>query len=627
MSWLKHPAKAKKKQALVYQAQFINNQLDQNNPMIQQIINEMGDIAQTLPNLQLSELKELTERLQQDVAIATGEVVQLGDITYLTPDVNNPKRLIETGLTWENATVKAGMENFVIETVNQVLNDETTRLDDDISYPELADALSEFLTANHEFAGFDKRELPELPTADAYITAVENNQQFKLLSQRLVISDVSENEPVKQLVSSEPASSESATMAETTDDLNSEVTNTVASSQVSEPVNDMTEKVPVVSSPVSPANSQGNKQVTENSTLTIANLIKEFQVQPTFFTMKLIDVNQAVVPESDHYVDVMMAREAQEANTFIQQAADKVVDSYRENLTQNVADVQEDTKLLNDLLTTDWQTPVKEQIKQRHSKDYGEQLDKSIQALQNDYEQAVTEEEQRHEQTLAKLSKQLTTNKDKATSKFTADRDQIIQNEIAQIITTQKQYIEQEIQQLRYNRAEFKRHKVIDQIISSQKEANELLTKHYRSLSSSLEVRRQDFIKEHEQALVMRQDSDEAQAEKERLKLENANVLNLEERRDHLESVKLDLEGKIGQLQADSSKWQFRAETAQEDLDRAKQQIKELNHQYEQRLKSDQIDLKKQQQLFQQARQARLARWLHPIQFRQQSSDKKTSQQ
>lgn len=627
MSWLKHPAKAKKKQALVYQAQFINNQLDQNNPMIQQIINEMGDVAQTLPNLQLSELKELTERLQQDVAIATGEVVQLGDITYLTPDVNNPKRLIETGLTWENATVKAGMENFVIETVNQVLNDETTRLDDDISYPELADALSEFLTANHEFAGFDKRELPELPTADAYITAVENNQQFKLLSQRLVISDVSENEPVKQLVSSEPASSESATMAETTDDLNSEVTNTVASSQVSEPVNDMTEKVPVVSSPVSPANSQGNKQVTENSTLTIANLIKEFQVQPTFFTMKLIDVNQAVVPESDHYVDVMMARETQEANTFIQQAADKVVDSYRENLTQNVADVQEDTKLLNDLLTTDWQTPVKEQIKQRHSKDYGEQLDKSIQALQNDYEQAVTEEEQRHEQTLAKLSKQLTTNKDKATSKFTADRDQIIQNEIAQIITTQKQYIEQEIQQLRYNRAEFKRHKVIDQIISSQKEANELLTKHYRSLSSSLEVRRQDFIKEHEQALVMRQDSDEAQAEKERLKLENANVLNLEERRDHLESVKLDLEGKIGQLQADSSKWQFRAETAQEDLDRAKQQIKELNHQYEQRLKSDQIDLKKQQQLFQQARQARLARWLHPIQFRQQSSDKKTSQQ
>ena len=57
----------------------------------------------------------------------------------------------------------------------------------------------------------------------------------------------------------------------------------------------------------------------------------------------------------------------------------------------------------------------------------------------------------------------------KTTVKLTVDRDHIIQNEIAQIITTQKQYIEQEVQQLRYNRAEFKRHKVIDEIISDQK--------------------------------------------------------------------------------------------------------------------------------------------------------------
>lgn len=407
MSWLKNATKAKKKQALVYQAQFINNQLDQDNPMIQQIINETGDLAQTLPNMQLSELKTLTERLRQDVAIATGEVVQLGDITYLTPDTKNPKKLIETGLTWEKATVKADIENFVIETVNQVLNDETTRLDDDISYPELADALAEFLTANHELAGFDRRELPELPTVDAYITAVENNQQFKLLPQRLIIPDVSEDEPTKQQVSSE-------------------TTSAVKPSQAIVPVNDLTEKVPVAGSLMSPINPQVTEQITENSTLTIANLIKEFQVKPTFFTVKSIDATQTVVPESDHYVDVMMTRETQEANTFMQQAADKVVDSYRENLTQNVADVQEDTKPLNGLLATDWQTPVKEQIKQRHSKDYGERLDKSIQALENDYEQAVTEEEQRHEQTLAKLIQQLTTNKDKATSKLTADRDQII---------------------------------------------------------------------------------------------------------------------------------------------------------------------------------------------------------
>ena len=70
----------------------------------------------------------------------------------------------------------------------------------------------------------------------------------------------------------------------------------------------------------------------------------------------------------------MMARETLEANTFIQQAADKVADSYQ-TLSQNVADVREDTKPLNDLLPRIGKTPVKDQIKQRHTKDYGERLD------------------------------------------------------------------------------------------------------------------------------------------------------------------------------------------------------------------------------------------------------------
>src|SRR5699024_1416332 len=151
-------------------------------------------------------------------------------------------------------------------------------------------------------------------------------------------------------------------------------------------------------------------------------------------------------------------------------------------------------------------TPVKQQVTQRHTKDYGERLDNSLQALESDYQQAVADEEQRHTQTLAKLEQNLTADKAKTTEKLTADRDQISQHEIAQIITTQTQYIEQEVQQLRYNQAEFKRHKVIDQIVTGQKEANELLTNTYRQLSGGLEVRRQDFIQEHEQALGIRQD-------------------------------------------------------------------------------------------------------------------------
>ena len=617
MSWFKSEKKGKKHTELSYQAQFVNPKLDRENPIIQQIISETGDLNQTWPNIQLDELKLLTEKLQQDVAITTGEVVQLGSITFLTPNPANPKKLIETGLTWENATVKANMENFVIETVNQVLNDETTRLDDQVTYNELADALSEFLAASQDVAGFKYGDMPELPSSNEYVNAVGTNQMFDLLPQRLVVKEVQETVQKQQEKKEVPpveekAATEVKAPAKQSTAHNVDVATTTATKQSVN--NNLTEKQ-IFAAPA-------KNVVIENNTVVIADLIKAFKVQPRFFKSKSVNPDQTVVPESDDYVDVMMARETLEANTFIQQAADKVADNYRETLSQNVADVREDTKPLNDLLATDWQTPVKDQIKQRHTKDYGERLDKSIQALDSDYKQAVADEEQRHEQTLTKLEKQLKRDKEKTTVKLTVDRDHIIQNEIAQIITTQKQYIEQEVKQLRNNQAEFKRHKVIDEIISDQKEANELLTNNYRSLANGLEERRQSFIKEHEQALVTRQASDEAQAEKERYKLENANVLNLEERRDHLEKMKLDLEGQVGQLQADASKWQFRAETAQEDLDRMKQQVADLNKQYEQRLKSDRIDLEKHQQLTQQARQAKLDKWLHPFKFRQQNTGK-----
>src|SRR5699024_12417978 len=116
-------------------------------------------------------------------------------------------------------------------------------------------------------------------------------------------------------------------------------------------------------------------------------------------------------------------------------------------------------------------------------------------------------------------------------------------------------------------------------IVAGQKEANDLMTKAYRQLSSDLEVCRQDFIKEHEHALAIREDSDKAQAEKERLQFANAEVLNLEKRHDQLKSVKMDLEGQIGQLKAESSKWQFRAEKDREDLERVKQQLVEVKPQ------------------------------------------------
>ena len=611
MPWLK----TRKRPSIdlgAYRAQIVKSNLDRENSLIKNIIAETGQIAQTWPNLKLDELKALTEKLQQTAATATGEIVPLGDVIFLTVDPQNPKKVVETGITWEKATVKPDMENFVVETVNQVLNDEQVRLDDDLTYTDLAEALTSFLAASHDLGGFAYQELPELPSEEKYVEAVENNQIIHLLPKRLIVSEAA---PVGQQAN-EQASNDDVQATPTKPEVKS---SEAASESVSATSQASSEATPAVAN-AEPVKTQFATQ-SDNSTVTIASLIKAFDVKTSFFKTASIDEQQVVVPESDNYVDVMMARETQEANTFMQQTADKVADAYRETLTQNIADVHEDTQAIDELLATDWQTPVKQQVTQRHTKDYRERLDNSLQALESDYQQAVADEEQRHTQTLAKLEQNLTADKAKTTEKLTANRDQIIQHEIAQIITTQTQYIEQEVQQLRYNQAEFKRHKVIDQIVAGQKEANELLTKAYRQLSSGLEERRQEFMKEHEQALAIRQDSDQAQAEKERLQFANAEVLNLEERHDQLKSVRMDLEGQIGQLQAESSKWQFRAETAQEDLERVKQQLATVNQQYEHRLQSDQVDLAQHQQLAQQARQAKLAKWLHPFKSRQKETE------
>lgn len=73
------------------------------------------------------------------MAIVTGEVVPLGTVMYLIADPESGKSQ-ETGLSWGDAKIRPDMENFVIETVNQVLNDEEVRVDDSITYNQLKNA-------------------------------------------------------------------------------------------------------------------------------------------------------------------------------------------------------------------------------------------------------------------------------------------------------------------------------------------------------------------------------------------------------------------------------------------------------------------------------------------------------
>lgn len=279
MPWLK----TRKRPSIdlgAYRAQIVKSNLDRENPLIKNIIAETGQIAQTWPNLKLDELKALTEKLQQTVATATAEVVPLGDVSFLTVDPQNPKKVVETGITWEKATVKPDMENFVVETDNQVLNDEQVRLDDDLTYTDLAEALTSFLAASHDLGGFAYQELPELPSEEKYVEAVENNQIIHLLPKRLIVSEAA---PVGQQAN-EQASNDDVQATPTKPEVKS---SEAASESVSATSQASSEATPAVAN-AEPVKTQFATQ-SDNSTVTIASLIKAFDVKTSFFKTESIN--------------------------------------------------------------------------------------------------------------------------------------------------------------------------------------------------------------------------------------------------------------------------------------------------------------------------------------------------
>ncbi|MGY4735446.1 hypothetical protein ACU6W1_05935 [Weissella cibaria] len=559
----------------VYYVQITNDELDFDDPIIQGIRESLGGLP-SWPELSMVQLKGLTKGLQEQLAKSKGEVAQLGTVNYIVVDPDTGKAQ-ETGLTWDDARILPSMENFVIETVSQVLNDSDVRMDDDATYDQIANALTQLIAAAEELGGFSADDLPKLPTLEEYTTAVETNQKLVVKPLKLVKVPGVDSDEHRETDSIESTTDvEAASMPF--------VENTIASVGVPtvpagtpDPVNpQQAVHSEIASTPAgvsAPSNDVSAKTVRNESAL--LDKINQFQVSATGFKVETTLADRVVSPEDDAYIDVMMAREKLTANDLLRNSASKQTAAVQKQLLRTVSDAQLNNEALDELLSNDWQTQIKQGITQKHTKAFADRLAGTHQNLSDAYTQDVNQENARHEAALAELKRQFESDTTKATTQSDVQRDQLIQAEMAQAISQQTLYIEREVTELRRKADDIIAHHLADSMVDKAKSSDEFMSNELQSFVTALEARRAELVAEHEQALAKRQLADEAAANKAQAERENHDVVQLESTKRALETERTSLQERVVQLQSEATKWQNQAESNQTEMERLMQRLSE----------------------------------------------------
>jgi|GEM_PF-6830584 len=568
----------------VYHVQVTREELNFDSDLISDIASEVG-ASDTWPSMSLDVFNKFTKALQQQVAQATGEIISIGDISYLTIDQNSRKPS-ETGLSWDNAEVRADMENFVIETANQVFNDEDVRVDESISYDMLKGALATLISAAQKLTDLSEGDLPVLPTVDEYTNAVETNQQIKVLPRKLVegpqtvnltTPEIKHEEPIKEPVVevSKPEIVPDSGVVQPVMSSVAPIVPTAAIAVSSEEKPELEKPAEQMSSNNAPV-PEKNHVAEPSDELIVKSMIKQLEAKPQLFVINEALLNKTVAPEDEAFVDVMMAREQQIANGFMIGAAEKMTAKAQQQLLKNTAALSLNNESIDKLLASNWQDTIIDRIKQKRTQTYADTLSTTKQNLQDNYEFEIEQERLRHEQTLAQLKQKFDSDITNAVNQSESSRDQVIRQDSELALEQQKVYIDKEVVQLKQQVSELVKHRVLDAVISREGWLAEAMQEQFDQMQQELSANRQQFVAEHVKAMETRQAADIAQTQKLHAETAGKNISALEMRKSALESEKLTLQQDLNRVSADSSKWQTEAENSHSENERLIARISEM---------------------------------------------------
>lgn len=558
-----------------YFVEIQNDEIDFDNALIAEIVKDLGGL-ETWPRLTLQEFKDFTEQLRVKMALGSGEIVEIGDVTYLmvNPDTH---KVQDTGLSWDGAAVPPNMQNFVISTIEQVLNDPDIRVDEQIGYTMLQNAMVQLISAAETLTDLDAGDMPVLPDEEAYTTALEGNQTLHVTPRKLT------DGPQVTTASEKPdVSEESDVSIPTPESLKAPEPPAPSVPMVSVPTVPGTSTIP--QAPKTDTESQPSAQAAPKTRVsrepkradTLTDKIQQFKVTAPSFAVDEHLLTGVINPEDDGYVDVMVARQKAAANQMMARTADDLTAATHQELLAAASKATLNTEAIDKLLSDDWQAPLSNKIAHKQQQAFANRLAETKKNLTAVYDENVSREKQRHENTLSELQRQFDADMDKMTVQNESDRDRAIQAVAAQAIAQQSLYIDKEVATLRQQAEDVATHKIIDDMVKRQTQVERVLTDTFDNMSADIEQDRQQFLVEHERALEKRQTADEASAKKKQAEIANHDLQQLESSKHSLEAERVNLQEKVVKLQAESAKWQAQAEGTQSELERLTTRVTEL---------------------------------------------------
>ncbi|OSP89730.1 hypothetical protein B9D04_04215 [Weissella cibaria] len=561
-----------------YFVEIQNDEIDFDNTLIAEIVKDLGGL-ETWPRLTLQEFKDFTEQLRVKMALGSGEIVEIGDVTYLmvNPDTH---KVQDTGLSWDGAAVPPNMQNFVISTIEQVLNDPDIRVDEQIGYTMLQNAMVQLISAAETLTDLDAGDMPVLPDEEAYTTALEGNQTLHVTPRKLTDGPQVTMAPEQSDVSE--VSEESDVSIPTPESLEAPEPPAPAAPMVSVPTVPGTSTIPQApktdteSQPSAPAAPKTRVSREPKRADTLTDKIQQFKVTAPSFAVDEHLLTGVINPEDDGYVDVMVARQKAAANQMMARTADDLTAATHQELLAAASKATLNTEAIDKLLSDDWQAPLSNKIAHKQQQAFANRLAETKKNLTAVYDENVSREKQRHENTLSELQRQFDADMDKMTVQNESDRDRSIQAETAQAIAQQSLYIDKEVATLRQQAEDVATHKIIDDMVKRQTQVERVLADTFDNMSADIEQDRQQFLVEHERALEKRQTADEASAKKKQAEIANHDLQQLESSKHSLEAERVKLQEKVVKLQAESAKWQAQAEGTQSDLERLTARVTEL---------------------------------------------------
>ena len=558
-----------------YFVEIQNDEIDFDNTLIAEIVKDLGGL-ETWPRLTLQEFKDFTEQLRVKMALGSGEIVEIGDVTYLmvNPDTH---KVQDTGLSWDGAAVPPNMQNFVISTIEQVLNDPDIRVDEQIGYTMLQNAMVQLISAAETLTDLDAGDMPVLPDEEAYTTALEGNQTLHVTPRKLT-----DGPQVTMAQEQSDVSEESDVSIPTPESLEAPEPPAPAAPMVSVPTVPGTSTIPQApktdteSQPSAPAAPKTRVSLEPKRADTLTDKIQQFKVTAPSFAVDEHLLTGVINPEDDGYVDVMVARQKAAANQMMARTADDLTAATHQELLAAASKATLNTEAIDKLLSDDWQAPLSNKIAHKQQQAFANRLAETKKNLTAVYDENVSREKQRHENTLSELQRQFDADMDKMTVQNESDRDRSIQAETAQAIAQQSLYIDKEVATLRQQAEDVATHKIIDDMVKRQTQVERVLADTFDNMSADIEQDRQQFLVEHERALEKRQTADEASAKKKQAEIANHDLQQLESSKHSLEAERVNLQEKVVKLQAESAKWQAQAEGTQSDLERLTARVTEL---------------------------------------------------